>query len=64
MLACSFFHAAEKLSSWFTGLVGFVRVLLAFSNSDFVFYLTRQPSPLRFIFAELFLSCDTENATG
>ena len=22
MLACSFFHAAEKLSSWFTGFVG------------------------------------------
>jgi len=25
--ACSFFHAAEKLSSWLAGLVGFVRVL-------------------------------------
>lgn len=30
ILACSFFHAAEKLSSWLAGLVGFVRVLLAF----------------------------------
>lgn len=64
MLACSFFHAAEKLSSWFTGLVGLFVFFWLFSNSDFVFYLTRQPSPLRFIFAELFLSCDTKNATG
>jgi len=45
MLACGFSHAAEKLSSWLVGLVGFVFFWL-FSNSDLMFYLTRQPSPL------------------